>query len=92
MFEIYVEHDCGDSYDFSPSKLHPGKINKIIESRYQIFSCDEYHKIKLHNIYEIPNRYQGETIRQSVELNIHLTNNDIISIQMTIDNKVKDAR
>jgi hypothetical protein len=92
LFEIYVEHDCGDSYDFSPSKTHPGKINKIVDTKYQIFSCEEYHNLKIQNTYEIPAAHNSEKIQQTVEFNIHITNNDVISINIHLNNKIKDAR
>jgi hypothetical protein len=92
MLEIYAEHDCGDSYDFSPSKQHPGKINKLVESKYQISSYEEYHNIKLTNIYEVPRAHDAEILRQPIDLNIHITNNDVISINIQMNNKIKDAR
>jgi hypothetical protein len=87
-----VEHDCGDSYDFSPSKQTPGKINKIIESKYQLTSYDEYHRIDLQNVYEIPNEHGGEKVKQVVNIIFHITNNDTIAINIKLNNKVKDAR
>jgi small nuclear ribonucleoprotein (snRNP)-like protein len=63
-----------------------------VESRHQISSFDEYHNIKLTNIYELPCSHEGEIIKQAVDFNIHITNNDVISVQVKMDNKVKDAR
>lgn len=92
QFQLFADHDSGDSYDFSPSWGNDKVFNKLVVSEYQIENNGDFYILHLKNIYEILQHENGKLINQEFTFKFYIYNSDEIKIELSTVNQAYEIR
>ncbi|WHQ37244.1 glycosyl hydrolase-related protein [Spiroplasma sp. SV19] len=86
QFLLVADHDCGDSYDYSPSKNNSLSINEFVTSTAEINTQQDYYFLTLENKYLVSVKENNKKQEQTFRLDFEINNTDEIKVKIKTKN------